>query len=175
MLAGTFFTSESAYDVFLPEFEAIVALSEIVLPFLLKNYEGSDPRFSIDSKLFPQMPIVLPENLLTLTFPCAVGIVAGIFLVGSRCRVDPVRQRAIELLFSSNYREGIWDSLAVGHMAQWLRSLEVDGLAEGAAVPEEKRAVLNAVNIDLHNKVATVGAVQRTKEGAVQSEALLTW
>lgn len=50
MLAGTFFTSESAYDVFLPEFEAIVALSEIVLPFLLKNYDGSDPRFSIDGK-----------------------------------------------------------------------------------------------------------------------------
>lgn len=61
MLAGTFFTSESAYDVFLPEFEAIVALSEIVLPFLLKNYDGSDPRFSMDGKCLPLVPITSPK------------------------------------------------------------------------------------------------------------------
>jgi hypothetical protein len=152
MLAGTFFTTETAYDVFLPEFRAIVTLSDTILPYVLSSYEGREPRFSID-----------------------IGIVAGLFLVGSRCRFDEVRTRAIDMLFSSNYREGIWDALAVAHVARWLRGLEREGVAEGETIPEEKRAILCAINIDLHNKKAMLGAVQRAKEGIVQREALIAW
>jgi hypothetical protein len=152
MLAGTFFTTETAYDAFLPEFKAIVTLSETILPYVLSSYEGGDPRFSID-----------------------IGIVAGLFLVGSRCRFDEVRTRAIDMLFSSNYREGIWDALAVAHVARWLRSLEREGVAEGETIPEEKRAILCAINIDLHNKKAMLGAVQKAKEGIGQREALIAW
>jgi hypothetical protein len=56
MLSGTFFTTETAYDVFLPEFTAIVNLAETVIPYLISTYRGGEPRFSID-----------------------IGIVAGIF------------------------------------------------------------------------------------------------
>jgi hypothetical protein len=152
MLTGTFFTTETAYDVFLPEFTAIVNLAEIILPFLTPSHQGGDPRFSVD-----------------------IGIVAGIFLVASRCRFDHVRTRAIEMLFSCNLREGIWDALAVAYVAKWLRSLEREGLAEGDLVPEEKRAVLSAINIDLQNKKANLGAIQRAKTGVIQRETSVTW
>jgi hypothetical protein len=152
MLSGTFFTTETAYDVFLPEFAAIVNLAETIIPYLISTYRGGEPRFSID-----------------------IGIVAGIFLVASRCRFDDLRKRAIEMLFSCNLREGIWDALAVAHVAKWLRSLEIEGLAESEMVPEEKRAILSAIKIDLHNKTAKLGAIQRGTAGVIQRATSIAW
>jgi len=103
MLAGTPFTTESAYDQFLPNFQSIVLLSSIIIPYLSPAATASEPKFQFD-----------------------IGIVAALFLVGSRCRnEDKTRVRAIEMLLGCRLREGIWDSLSVGHMARWIRSLEV--------------------------------------------------
>lgn len=84
MLSGTFFSTETAYDNFFREFKTIVTLSEMILPYILSTYDGAAPRFHFD-----------------------IGIVAALYLVGSRCRNYDVRTRAIELLFSANIREGI--------------------------------------------------------------------
>ncbi|KAK0112525.1 hypothetical protein ONS96_001761 [Cadophora gregata f. sp. sojae] len=152
MLAGTFFTTECEYDIFLPEFNDVVNLSESILPYIQSTYNGTAPRFNVD-----------------------IGIVAALFLVGSRCRDDPIRQRAIDMLFAANYREGIWDALAVAHVARWLRSLEVKDVEPGHWIPEEKRAVLSAINIDLYRKKEALGAVQKTKDGLVESKTFITW
>ncbi|KUJ17507.1 uncharacterized protein LY89DRAFT_668827 [Mollisia scopiformis] len=152
MLSGSFFTTETAYDVFSREFKAIVTLSETILPYILSSYEGAAPRFHFE-----------------------IGIVAALYLVGSRCRDYNVRTRAIELLFSSNIREGVWDALSVAHMAKWIRDIEMEGLEKGASIPEEKRFFLSAVNVDLYHRRALLGATQRTKEGAKQRETVLTW
>lgn len=152
MLSGTFFKTETAYDIFLPEFTAILDLAEKILPFLISTHRSVEPRFSID-----------------------IGVVPGIFLVASRCRFDDVRKRAIDMLFSCQLREGIWDALAVAHVAKWLRSLEREGLGQGEVVPEEKRAVLSAINIDLHNKKAKLAAIQKAKTGDIQRETSIAW
>jgi hypothetical protein len=152
MLSGTFFKTETAYDIFLPEFTAILDLAEKLLPYLMSTRQSVEPRFSVD-----------------------IGVVPGVFLVASRCRFDEVRKRAIDMLFSCQLREGIWDALAVAHVAKWLRSLEREGLAEGEMVPEEKRAVLSAINIDLHNKKATLAAIQKAKTGDIQRETSIAW
>jgi len=75
------------------------------------------------------------------------------------------------MLINANYREGIWDAPAVGHIARWLRSLEVEGVGDGNPVPEEKRVVLTAINIDLYDKRLILGATQKTN---VQRKTLLT-
>lgn len=152
MLAGTFFTTETEYDIFLPKFKAIVELSEIILPFLLSSYHGTTPRFNFD-----------------------VGIVAALFFVASRCRVDGVRIRAMDMLFEANYREGIWDAAAVAHMARWLRDMEREGLGKEDIVLEEKRCVLSAVNIDLFNKRALLGASQGGRGSGVVRKTMLSW
>lgn len=152
MLSGTFFKTETAYDAFLPEFTAIITLAGKVLTYLTASHQADEPRFSVD-----------------------IGIVPAIFLVASRCRFDHVRRPALEMLFSCNLREGIWDALAVAHVAKWLRSLELEGLAEGAMIPEEKRAVLSAINVDLHNKKAKLGAIQRAETGIIQRETSIAW
>ncbi|KAL2065882.1 hypothetical protein VTL71DRAFT_3552 [Oculimacula yallundae] len=152
MLAGTFFTTECEYDIFLPEFNDIVILSRSILPYIQSTYNGTAPRFNVD-----------------------IGIVAALFLVGSRCRDDPIRQRAIDMLFAANYREGIWDALAVAHVARWLRSLEIKDMEPSDWIPEEKRAVLSAINIDLYRKREALGAVQKTKDGVVESKTVVVW
>ncbi|CZR56576.1 uncharacterized protein PAC_06465 [Phialocephala subalpina] len=152
MLSGAFFTTETAYDTFFREFKAIVTLSETILPYILSTYEGAAPRFHFD-----------------------IGIVAALYLVGSRCRDYEVRSRAIELLFEANIREGVWDALSVAHMGRWIRDIEMEGLDAGDQISEEKRAFLSAVNVDLAHKRAIVGATQRTKDGPKQRKALLTW
>jgi len=42
-------------------------------------------------------------------------------------------------------------------------------------VPEEKRAFLTAVNVDMFNRRAILGASQRTKDGVVRTNTVLTW
>jgi hypothetical protein len=155
MLAGAFFTAETSYDVFLPEFTTIVNLSAFLLA------QGKD---------LQDCRAVKPPR-----FNFHVGIVPYLFLVGSRCRLDAVRQKAIDLLLSSNYREGIWDAHAVAHMAKWLRSIELGGMQPDGSIPEEHRAILTAVNIDLHRKRAKLACSQRTKDGPKTTETLLTW
>jgi len=150
MLLGTFFPTESAYDNFFREFKKIVTLSEMILPYILSTYEGAAPRFHFD-----------------------IGIVAALYLVGSRCKNYDVRTRVIELLFLANIREGVWDALAVAHMAKWIRDIETEGLEKEDLISEEKRILLSAVNIDLYHKRAIVGATQRTKDGLEQRKALL--
>ncbi len=152
MLSGTFFKTETAYDVFLPEFTSILDLAEKILPHVMSTRQSVEPLFSID-----------------------IGVVPCIFLVASRCRFDDVRKRAIDILFSCQLREGFWDALAVAHVAKWLRSLECEGLAQGEMVPEEKRAVLSSINIDLHKKEANLAAIQRAKTGDIQRETSIAW
>lgn len=60
-------------------------------------------------------------------------------------------------------------------MGKWICDIEMEGLEKDDPVPEEKRAFLSAVNIDLFNKRAIVGATQRTKDDPKQTKALLTW
>ena len=153
MLAATFFATEMAYDIFIPEFAAIVTLSEYIYPRIVsRSDESAAPRFHHD-----------------------IAIVPPLYLAATKCRVDAIRQKAIALLFSANYREGIWDAPAVGHMAVWLRSVEREGLDNDQLVPEENRAFLTAINCDLHNNRAILSCGQRTKDGLVSRNTLLTW
>ena len=152
MLESSFFTSELSYDKFLPEFGTVVSLCKIILPYIHSTHQGVAPRFNLD-----------------------IGIVAALNLVGSRCRSDALWKDAIDMLFMSNVREGIWDALAVAHKVKWLRSVELEGLTPGDFIPEEKRAVMTAINIDLYKRRMMVGATQKGKGGVVERKTLIEW
>jgi hypothetical protein len=55
-----------------------------------------------------------------------VRIIPALYLVATKCRLDALRYRAITLLLSSRRREGIWDSILCGKVADWLFRLERD-------------------------------------------------
>lgn len=152
MLAGSFIQSEMEYDVYRPEYTTIITNCDAVLRYNFSCDQWSAPRFHFD-----------------------IGIVPALFLVGSRCRFDVLREKAIAMLFSANIREGIWDSLAVAHIARWLRSIELGDLTEGEMIPEEKRAFLSAISLDLFQRKVMVIASQGLKSSLLERTSLVTW
>lgn len=154
-LAGMTFSDETSFDAFLPDFRAIVNLSSYVHPQLIESSQNSG------------------------LYKFDLGFLPALYLVGTRCRHKVVRAKAIDLLYSSPYREGIWDSGAVANLSNWTRSVEVacnDGDEEH--IPEHNRVFVTAANVDLYNRRAKVYATQRrgkTDADLVFHEGLLNW
>lgn len=65
----------------------------------------------------------------------------------------------------SSYREGIWDSLTVGYLTDWIRRVEEEGMDPSGFIPEDKRAVMTLCDVDLSNKSVTLGCTSRGPNG----------
>ncbi|KAF4616221.1 hypothetical protein G7Y89_g15184 [Cudoniella acicularis] len=155
LLARTFFPPESVYDDLLPTFRSVVDLSSQVAPFLSGTCEeGTLFRFNI-------------------------GIIAPLAQTSMVCRDASTRARAIDILFSlPGYREGIWDSLAVAHISQWIRDIEVEWADERGFVPGDRRASLAGVEIKLQERTAKVTAIQGQgpgMKGMLERSSVLKW
>ena len=149
------FTDEASFDAFLPDFRAIVNLASHIHPCLIKS--------SQDSGLYH----------------FDLGILPALYLVGTRCRDKTVRAKAIDLISSSPYREGIWDSGAIASISSWIRSVEV-GLNGGNEeyIPEYNRVFLTSANVDLYNRRSKVYCTRRKGPGHEDltfMEVLLKW
>ncbi|KAH8687114.1 hypothetical protein BGZ60DRAFT_392851 [Tricladium varicosporioides] len=151
MICGVYLTSEEGWDQFLPEFKRMLNLATYAHPYLIISANG-----------------------------CAIyhfdlGIIVGLALIAFRCRDSRVRGKTIDLLKSVHYREGAWDSQAVGVVGGWLRDLEEEGADENGYIPSEIRAVITGTVMDLPSRLATVNAIQGTNEHHVPRTALLAW
>jgi len=151
-IAGMSFTSETRFDAFLTEFHAILTLSSSIHAQLISSSKESGLyRFDL-------------------------GIIPALYLVGSRCRDRRVRSQAIDLLHSSPYREGIWDSGAVWAISNWLRNIEEESLGPNDDyIPEHKRAFLTSGTVDLYNRRGNFQCTQRHGSHLGFREATLTW
>ena len=137
--AGVFMAKDTEYDAFLPEFTTIVELSEEIYPYMSRDSNS--------------------------VFRFFLGIVNPLSAVGFRCRNAHIRGRAIKLLQRGPYREGIWDALGVGKLADWIRGVEEEGMDENGYIPESKRAVMRLFDVDLNNKVALLGCKSPSEKG----------
>jgi cholestenol delta-isomerase len=108
---------ETEWDLFLPDFIQLLDLAEEFT--------------AAESKIFAKG---------VASFE--VGIVIPLFETAMRCR-DPIqRRRALNLLRSSNRREGVWDSIGAAAVAERAITVEEEGLGEvmkAADVPDHKR------------------------------------
>lgn len=134
-LASAFFTLETGYDVFLPEFHDIVDLTD-----------------SISSTL-----TVPPYRRLSYHFDG--GFVPPLFLVAIKCRDRALRRKAIALLFSAPMREGVFDSICVAHLAEWVVAVEENGIEE-REIPDHRRLRIRRSNIDLPMRRAQLQGTQ---------------
>lgn len=109
------------------------------------------------------------------SFALDLGIVPPLFVVATKCRHRKIRREAIRLLLSSPRREGMWDSILTGRVAQWIMEIEEEGLTPwdgpyGRAaleiVPDEKRVMVKEITFDLQRREATLRCGTRgTMEG----------
>jgi hypothetical protein len=151
MLAGVLFTWESLWHRFIPEFQKILALAQYCQPYLLAPLKGA-----------------------TL-YRFEIGILVALSSIAFRCCHRPTRYATFDLLRSMHYREGVFDSYSVAMIGSWLAGIEEEGINEYGYIPADKRVFLNTIFMDLRNKRALLGCVQRSLEGVVYKKSVITW
>jgi hypothetical protein len=154
LLARTFYPPEIALDAYLSEFQTTIDLAEDLAPFIM------NPTTSI-------------------LFRFDVGIIAALSQTVAVCRDVGIRDRTIKLLFSRpGYREGIWDSFAVGLVGKWLRDIEEEWRDDTGFIPAERRASLTNVQIKLHERTAALACKQKCGprvEDVIERFETLNW
>ncbi|PMD58570.1 uncharacterized protein K444DRAFT_531619 [Hyaloscypha bicolor E] len=176
-----FSKTEMDFDNFVPLFKEIVELAKEVVvdeELLLAQERCGDVnacRHKADGRPmnrphFPGLALHHPgyreeDGFLHIkaSFAMDLGIVPPLFVVATKCRDRKLRREAIRLLLSSPRREGMWDSILSGRVAQWIVEIEEEGLSryEGPwgkaameTVGEERRVMVKEILFDMQRREA---------------------
>lgn len=179
-----FSTSEMDFDNFTPQFKEIVDLAnELVVDeelSLASKRCGNEANCRHNAR-HPQTHTALQfpgfaaheagfshtmENFthIKASFALDLGIVPPLFVVATKCRDRKLRRDAIRLLLSSPRREGMWDSILSGKVAEWIMYIEEEGMQPFALwgpalveiVRDEKRVMVKEILFDLQAREATL-------------------
>jgi len=182
-----FSASEMDFDNFIPQFKEIVDLAkELVVDeelSLAQERCGSQSTCrhrSHNPNPTQQFPGITAHHSgfahttetythIKASFALDLGIVAPLFVVATKCRDRKVRRDAIRLLLSSPRREGMWDSILSGRVAEWLMFIEEDGMspfsqfgpASVEIVRDEMRVMVKEILFDLQKREATLSCGTR--------------
>lgn len=96
--------NEEKFDAYADEFIEITDLAE----YVLINSESKRHNFLLDTN------VLIP-----------------LLVTGHKCRDRTIRRKAIYLMFKYPRREGVWDSVVLGKMAEWVMDLEEQYLEDG--------------------------------------------
>lgn len=145
-------SDEMIYDRYAPEFAQMVSLALNILRVMAG--QGKAARFSFDLIVIPSM-----------------------YLVGMKCRIRSTRRQAIELLLSRPRREGIWDGILYGKIAEWVRKVEDDLAADYGIIPAWARVIDVQSSFNLRKRYARLSCQQRVGDGLYLEEKKirLTW
>lgn len=177
-----FSTTEMDWDNFVGLFKEIVELAkEVVVDEELlqaqercgdqNNYRYNPNGNTIHHYHFPGLDFHQPgaykeeDNFshIKASFALDLGIVPPLFVVATKCRNRKLRREAIRLLLSSPRREGMWDSILSGRVAQWIMEIEEEDLTrwEGPLgrsaieiVPDDKRVMVKEILFDMQRREA---------------------
>ena len=124
-------SDEMRFDHYLPEFGAILTLSEEFLDLSRDNLD------TIEAFLRTKV-----------SYQFELGIIPGLFVTALRCRFPVLRRKAVELLSIHYWREGAWDSRTAALVAKRVIAVEEQGLPHVRSckdVPKANRIkILNA-------------------------------
>jgi hypothetical protein len=135
-LRSAFFTNESAYDLFLPEFKTIVDYATLLLS--LQEQQQMSPRSTPSESSDGSERI---ERGLAVRFSFDLAVVPPLYTVVIKCRDPHIRRAAINLLNRYPRREGVWDSVAASGLGRWVMALEEEGaLRFSSASPPDANA-----------------------------------
>jgi hypothetical protein len=138
-------TSECAFDAYSDQYLEIVSLSKL---------------------FFEKSPQPNEESLQQMIpFSLEVTILPSLYVICKFCRDGKVRREAIELMGKTPKREGVWDSMLMARISTWLVRVEEEGEVDGY-IPENRRARMTRVEVDVVEKHAYVTCEKRTGEGA---------
>jgi len=148
MLAGAFFTTETEYDKFFPEFRIIMSLLDYTHPYVTG---AGSALYQFD-----------------------LGIIIGLYLVGTRCRERETREKAIQMMLAKQFREGMWDTGPAAVICQWAMEVEEAGRDENGEIPEHKRAFVSSIFVDLAGGRGIMGLTKKGLDGPEYFERTYT-
>jgi len=183
-----FSTSEMDFDNFTPHFKEIVDLSkELVVDEELtsaqarcgneascRHREAQERHHHTmnPNQHFPGLTSHQPGayrepesySHIKASFALDLGIIPPLFVVATKCRDRRLRRDAIGILLSSPRREGMWDSILSGRVANWIMEIEEEGMMPFARwgppaveiVRDEKRVMVKEILFDLQRREATI-------------------
>ena len=152
MLLSALFGNECSLDRFLPSYKEIVSTAKEISMYSL--YQSSN-YVSFD-----------------------LGIVNPLRLVGKWCREPTLRREAIRILRESKPREGLYDGLVMAKVQEWVMTIEEEGILENGFIPEESRAKITHVKIDLYKRTAELKCERlgRKEDGSRdERETIIGW
>lgn len=123
--------TETAYDSYMLEFEAIISLASSIIQTSKQTF-----RFSLEP-----------------------GLVPALYYVVSKCRHATIRRKALSLLSMAPRQEGVWDSLLVARVMERYIEIEEDGLGEltdASDIPDGNRLSGVDAKFDLEGRRAFV-------------------
>jgi len=129
-LAGAFSPLESIYDAFNPVFDDIVSLAEEIH----SSYAGG---YHFD-----------------------FGIIPPLHITAMKCRHRTIRRRAISLLATTPFKEGVFDSTCCYQIATWFMGVEEDGV-ETEVIPEHRRLSTKESSLDMPRRRVHLQATNR--------------
>lgn len=150
LFSMTFSASETLFDAFQPQFQAIVNFGlEVVGDEERRAAEKRchDPRTCHHHR--DNVPDIFGGHTyiashIKPSFSADLGIVPPLYVVATKCRNPVIRRQAIQLLRSSSRREGMWDSELVARIGTWIMDIE-----EGEdAVVTSAQSRANSISID---------------------------
>jgi hypothetical protein len=177
-----FSTSEMDFDGFMLQFREIVELAkEVVVEEELalaqarrgdlNNCRHRDSSHGASQMHFPGMATTYgyrekdSYSHIKASFALDLGIIPPLFVAATKCRERRLRRDAISLLISTPRREGMWDSLLCGRVAQWIMEVEEEGMSRfeirdpistSETVAEDKRVMVKEILFDLQKREATL-------------------
>ena len=170
-------------------FGASILMMQYHCSKLSTSFSGQNYETYCDAFLQEHIAVVNLAHELLETYPCTNSpgktvfvfddgqIVAGLFLVATRCRDKGVRRHAIRLLQRHPRREGLWDSAMAVKASTWLMNVEEEGLVDGF-VPESARLRIVKTDLKLSERRATIRCsklMDGCEERVEMSDVTLTW
>ncbi|KAL4993618.1 hypothetical protein BDV10DRAFT_178737 [Aspergillus recurvatus] len=141
------YAEETLYDRFLAQFRRIIALVEACAGH---HETGSSCRSSL------------------LGVPVSMGVIYPLYFVATKCRDSRIRQKAVSLLSSTPYPEGVWEGRILAVVAQRAKEVEEMGLEVDQPVPEFKR--IHVLGLAIHHELCRVCVEFRRRPNGMDGE-----
>ncbi|KAN0089103.1 hypothetical protein V8E51_019363 [Hyaloscypha variabilis] len=76
-----------------------------------------------------------------------LGVIMSIYIVATRCREPSIRRDAIATLREWPSKNGIWDSLHIAQVAEWIMGIEEKAACRADTIPEEARVRMSSLKM----------------------------
>ncbi|KAH8753423.1 hypothetical protein BGZ57DRAFT_911998 [Hyaloscypha finlandica] len=101
-----------------------------------------------------------------------LGVIMSIYIVATRCREPFIRRDAIAALREWPSKNGIWDSLHIAQVAEWIMGIEEEVARGSNNIPEEARVRMSSLKVTTRRGGIDVECIQGYADQRVQRTSI---